>query len=161
MKGAAIAAGGFGVVVVALLAWVMIQTAITGTNPLAGQAERDAAPWILGEGDCFDDGPEWSRDTMVTPLGCDESHDSEVIAVDTFSTYGDDETPEDITAEAEGECAEPFTAYVESLPADSGVVLRVYHDGSPRYPVSRNPFRERRWDFACVAWSADGRFGRD
>jgi hypothetical protein len=137
---------------------VIVQTEVTGENPLARQGPRTAVPWVLRVSDCFDDGPEWSRDAKVVAVDCDESHDSEVIAVESFSTFGDDETPDEITAEAEGECTEVFAEYAASLPTDSRVVLRVYHRSSPHMPA-RNPFREREWDLACVAWSADGRFG--
>ena len=92
-------------------------------------------------------------------MDCGESHDSEVVAVESFSTFGDDETLDDITAEAEGECTKTFTEYAASLPPDSRVVLRVYHRSTPHRPA-RNPFRERQWDLACVAWSADGRLSR-
>ena len=79
---------------------------------------------------------------------------------DNFSTYGSDgdEAAREAVDEAEGVCRDRFEAYVDALPADSGVELRPYLDGG------RNRWRdlgtdETRWQVACVAWSADGRFG--
>ena len=57
MKGAVVASIAFFAAAFAWVAWIAIQTEITGENPLADRGPRTAAPWVLDVGDCFDDGP--------------------------------------------------------------------------------------------------------
>lgn len=162
MKAGLFVAGGFVVAVVALLAWVMVQTAITGENPLAGRngPGREARAWVLDAGDCFDEGPDFDASVHVEVVDCADPHDSEIVRVESFSTYGSegDDAVDEALDEAEDECREPFAAYVDTLAEGSGVRLRMYlSDGDP--PLRGNPLDETRWEVACVAWSADGRFG--
>ena len=145
--GAALVLGG--------LTWVVVQTEVTGTNPLLADEGDRSRVYYLDRGHCFSAGPSVDRHAEVTVLACDgEAHDSEVVKTESFSTYGSQgaESEREAVEEAEDECREPFAEYVAALDADSTVELRRYL--SP----GRNALRGRgldevRWEVACVAWS--------
>ncbi|RYC10402.1 hypothetical protein [Nocardioides zhouii] len=129
MKGPVVAAVASFALALALVAWVTIQTEITGENPL-GHTEpgERSRVYHLDRGDCFDAGPAYDERSDVTVLDCDEPHDSEVVWSDKFD------------------------AYVDLLPAGSDVELRAYLDGG----ISKmRDFGadEEKWTVACVAWS--------
>ena len=162
MKGALVAVGGFVALVLAVVAWIAIETAITGDDPRTSDPGDRSRVYYLDPGDCFDGGPVIDASVDVTVLDCGETHDSEVVSIEHFSTYGSE--GEDAVREAEDEavdeCREDLEEYVDQLPAGSEVETRRYLDGG------RTSFRDRgadqeRWTVACVVWSADGRFGSD
>ena len=160
MKGPVVASLAFFAVAIGLAGFV-VATEVSGENPISSTEEGSRSRvHQLDTGDCFDVGPTYDASQDVTVLDCDEPHDSEVVWTGTFSTYGSDgdEAAREAVDEAEGECRERFEAYVDALPADSGVELRPYLDGG-RERIRDLGTDETRWQVACVAWSADGRFG--
>ena len=162
MKGALVTVGAVVALFVALWGWSVAKEAITGEAPSYGQQAGDsAAPWLMGAGDCFDDGPAFTPDSEVTLVSCDDPHDSEVLSTPQLDTVGT-WTIEEVRAEGYEKCADDFEEYVAALPADADVVLRLYHPDEGRGAVGKGRSLDLRfWDVACVAWSADGRFGRD
>ena len=60
--------------------------------------------------------------------------------------------------EAQDECRDELEEYVDQLPAAARTQPRLYlDDGSISY--RDRGLDEVSWTVACVAWSADGRFG--
>jgi len=116
----------------------------------------------LSMDDCFQAGATVDEESEVTVIDCDEPHDSEVVWTDNFCTYGSEgeEAVREARNEAEEECRDRFEAYVRTLPPGVEVELRPYLDGSI---TKTRDFGtdEEEWSVACVAWSADGRFGSD
>ena len=151
-----------GVLIVGALLVVPVTTLVTGDNPTTTEPGDVERVHQLDRGDCFDVGPTYDASQDVTVLDCTEPHDSEVVWTDNFSTYGSegDDAVREAVDEAEDECRERFEAYVDELPAGSGVELRPYLDGGHTRMRDMGT-DETRWQVACVAWSADGRFGRD
>ena len=161
MKGPVVASLAFFAVAIGLAGFVAVATEVTGENPISSTEVGDRSRvHQLDTGDCFDVGPTYDASQDVTVLDCEEPHDSEVVWTDNFSTYGSDgdEAAREAVDEAEGVCRERFEAYVDALPADSGVELRPYLDGGIDRMRDLGT-DETRWQVACVAWSADGRFG--
>jgi len=162
MHKALAAAGAFVALVVAAIAVIAIQTVVTGDNPTTTEPGDTSRVYYMDRGDCFDGGPNIDASVDEEVLDCDESHDSEVVSIEFFSTYGSegDEALAEAYDEAEDECREAMQAYVDRLPANSGVEARRYLDGgrTVRRDMGAD---EERWTVACVAWSADGRFGSD
>lgn len=146
--------------VVGGLGWIAVETAVTGDNPTTTEPGDSSRVAFLDRGDCFDAGPTFDEDVDVTVLGCDGSHDSEVVWTDSFDTYGSegDAAVAEARDEADDECRDRFAAYLADLPAGADVELRPYlGDGS--HHVRDHGTDGRSWTVACVAWSAEGRFG--
>jgi hypothetical protein len=149
-----------GVLMLAALAVIPITTLVTGDNPTTSEPGDRSRVYLLDEGDCFDAGPTSDAGEDVTVLDCAGSHDSEVVWSGNFSTYGSegDDALREAETEGETECRERFDVYDDALPPGSGVELRTYLDGGIGRMRDMGT-DETRWTVACVAWSADGRFG--
>ena len=160
VKGPVVAAVAFFAGALAFVAWVTIQTEVTGKSPWGTTEPGDRSRvYFLDRGECFDAGPAYDERSDVTVLDCDEPHDSEVVRSDTFSTYGSegDEAVREARDEAEDGCRDEFDAYVDRLPAGSDAELRVYLSGGVS-KVRDLGTDEEEWYVGCVAWSPNGRF---
>ena len=161
MKGALVAVGAFVALVVAVIAVIAIQTMITGDDPRTSDPGDRSRIYYLDPGDCFDGGPVIDAGVDVTVIDCDDPHDSVVVSIEHFSTYGSEgeDAVREAKDEAVDECHDDLAEYVDQLPAGSDVGTRRYLDGG-RTSVRDRGADQERWTVACVAWSADGRFGR-
>ena len=159
MQRALVAVGAFVGLVALVLAWIGIETLVTGDNPTTTDPGDTSRVYYMDTGDCFDAGPLFDRHADVTVLDCSESHDSEIVDLEFFDTYGSEgaEAEEEAADESADECRDAFDEYAAGLRPDSSIEARLYLDDG------RTSFRDRgadqtKWTVACVVWSANGRF---
>ena len=149
-----------GALILGSLAIIPIQTAITGDDPRTSDPGDRTRVYHLDKGNCFDGGTTFERDAEVTVLDCDEPHDSEVVRIESFHTYGSEGADAEAEAEDEArdECSDEMAEYVDALPAGTAVETRLYRNGG-RTSMRDGGADDTRWTVACVAWSPDGPLG--
>jgi hypothetical protein len=148
-----------GLLILGSLAVVPVTTLVTGDNPATSEPGDTSRVYHLDKGDCFDAGPALERHGEVTVVDCDDPHDSVVVRVEDFSTYGSegDEARREADDEAADECRDALEEYVDSLAAGNDVESRLYLDPG-HDPLKDRALDETEWTVACVAWSPTGRF---
>ena len=155
MTRALVAVGAFVAMIVVAAGAIALETAITGDNPTTSDPGDRMRVYYLDKGDCFDAGPTLDRHGEVTVLDCGDAHDSEVVRIEHFSTFGSEgaEAEEEADREARDECRDELEAYVDQLPAAVQTEPRLYRDnGSINY--RDRGMDQVRWTVACVAWRA-------